>query len=234
MSYSSSSSSHNFVGLDLGQARDHTAVCVIQRDVDTGVRFDYVRWLRTQYESRPEYCIRYLERLPLQVAYPDVVNAVDVLMGSLEGPSTLIVDATGVGAPVVDLFLRARLRCEILPVVITPGHTQTVSPSAPGGRLWHHVPKRDLVLGLQLALQQQKLSVAEGLAHFPHFSDELRSMQLRLTPAGNTQFGVWREGKHDDLVLAAALATWRMQVRTVGPKGDGNLCYPLSAPSLVH
>jgi hypothetical protein len=229
MSYSYSTSSHNFVGLDLGQARDHTAICVIQRDIDHGTRFDYVRWLRTQYEPRPEYCIRYLERLPLHVEYPDVVHAVDVLLGHLEGPRTLIVDGTGVGRPVVDLFLRARLQCEIVPVVITSGHSETVSPSGPGGRSWRHVPKRDLVLGLQLALQQGKLSVAEGLAHFPHFADELRSMQLRLTPAGNTQFGVWREGKHDDLVLAAALATWRMQVRTVGPRGDGNLCYPLSA-----
>jgi hypothetical protein len=31
------------------------------------------------YESRLEYRIRYLERLPLQVRYQDVVHAVDVL-----------------------------------------------------------------------------------------------------------------------------------------------------------
>ena len=34
---------------------------------------------------------------------------------------------------------------------------------------------------------------------------EMAEMRVKVTAAGNTQFGVWREGAHDDLVLAVAL-----------------------------
>ena len=37
---------------------------------------------------------------------------------------------------------------------------------------------------------------------------ELQNFQVKLTAAANETFGVWREGQHDDLVLAVALACW--------------------------
>ena len=36
-------------------------------------------------------------------------------------------------------------------------------------------------------------------------------MEARRTGAGNLQYAVWREGKHDDLVFAVALACWDAQ-----------------------
>jgi hypothetical protein len=33
-------------------------------------------------------------------------------------------------------------------------------------------------------------------------------LQVRIAAAANETFGVWREGQHDDLVLAVALACW--------------------------
>lgn len=30
-----------------------------------------------------------------------------------------------------------------------------------------------------------------------------------MKPAANEMFGAWREGQHDDLVLAVAIAVWR-------------------------
>jgi hypothetical protein len=32
--------------------------------------------------------------------------------------------------------------------------------------------------------------------------------QVKITAAANEVFGVWREGQHDDLVLAVAIAAW--------------------------
>ena len=37
---------------------------------------------------------------------------------------------------------------------------------------------------------------------------ELAEFQVKFTPAANEVFGVWREGAHDDLVLAVAVAAW--------------------------
>jgi hypothetical protein len=33
-------------------------------------------------------------------------------------------------------------------------------------------------------------------------------MRVKITASGNEQYGAWREGEHDDLVLAVALACW--------------------------
>ena len=36
-------------------------------------------------------------------------------------------------------------------------------------------------------------------------------MQVRISPSGNEQMAAWREGTHDDLVFAVALACWNAQ-----------------------
>jgi hypothetical protein len=35
---------------------------------------------------------------------------------------------------------------------------------------------------------------------------ELEGFKVKITPAANETFGTWRDGEHDDLVLAVALA----------------------------
>jgi hypothetical protein len=37
---------------------------------------------------------------------------------------------------------------------------------------------------------------------------ELQQFQVKVTAAAHETFGVWRDGQHDDLVLAVALACW--------------------------
>jgi len=34
-------------------------------------------------------------------------------------------------------------------------------------------------------------------------------MQVRVSATGHEQYGSWRDGEHDDLVLAVAMACWR-------------------------
>ena len=68
----------------------------------------------------------YLERVELGTPYPDVVEHVSGLVADdrLAG-CTLVVDATGVGAPVVDLLKKAKLPCRLMPVMITGGSNDT-------------------------------------------------------------------------------------------------------------
>jgi hypothetical protein len=50
---------------------------------------------------------------------------------------------------------------------------------------------------------------------------EMADMRVKVTAAGNTQFGAWREGAHDDLVLAVAPACWgARKMYPHGPYGD--------------
>jgi hypothetical protein len=70
------------------------------------------------------------------------------------------------------------------------------------------VPKRDLIVGLQVMLQAGELQIAEGMPGTAELLAEMASMRVRITDSGREQFGAWREGAHDDLVLAVALACW--------------------------
>ena len=37
---------------------------------------------------------------------------------------------------------------------------------------------------------------------------KMAEMRVKISGVGNEQYGAWRSGEHDDLVLAVALACW--------------------------
>jgi hypothetical protein len=192
-----------YVWLDLGQSHDFTAIAVLER-VELRDGWDPAMFA---WKKRAEFLLRYLERIALGTPYPDVVRRVAEVTrsGELNGCCELLVDATGVGRPVVDLLRRARLNCVLSPAMITGGLTESRSGD------FYHVPKRDLITGLQVAMQRGALQIASGLEYGKTLMEEMAAMQVRITPAGNEQFGAWREGSHDDLVFAVALACWGLR-----------------------
>ena len=124
--------SEKFVGLDLGQKQNPTALCMVDRvdemyDAKDPVTWD---WLRSR-----RYHLRHLERFPLGMSYPDVVERVAKLVrsGPLRGQCELVVDATGVGGAVVDLLRAARLECRVVPVTITGGDAAVAGGSGLAG-----------------------------------------------------------------------------------------------------
>lgn len=170
-----------FVGLDLGQASDFTALSVIESV--GGV-----------------YQVRHLQRFRLGTPYPDVVVAVSKMMAQLQD-SHLVVDNTGVGRPVVDLFRVAGL--PLVPVTITGGNAATCDKGT-----WY-VPKRDLVGALAVAFQTGTLKIAEALPEAKVLIDELLNFKVKINiRTAHDSYEAWREGVHDDLVLSVAMALW--------------------------
>jgi hypothetical protein len=106
-----------------------------------------------------------------------------------------------VGRAVVDMLRGAA--GWVVPVTITSGHAVTRADDGS-----YHVPKKELVTALQVVLQARRLHVARGLAEGPVLVRELQNFRVKITLAANETFGAWREGEHDDLVLAVALACW--------------------------
>ena len=192
--------SSHFVGLDLGQSQDFTALVVLER-VEVKGAFDHVVYA---HKLKPVLQLRWLERIALGTAYPDVVERVKTVMRSpaLCGRGHLVADATGVGRPVVDLIKAAEIGCKLWPVLITGGEVES------SGQGFYRVPKRDLIIGLQVLLQKGHLRIAKGLKEAATLLREMREMRVRVTTTGAEQYGVWRQGEHDDLVLAVALACW--------------------------
>jgi hypothetical protein len=199
------------VGVDLGQAHDPTAIVVVETETTT--RVERVEWSgeRRCTPERVEHRVRYAQRLPLQMPYPDQVSFVLGLMRSPELPAMeteLVVDMTGVGRPVFDLFEVEGLKP--VGIVITGGLEEIRDQRV------HKVPKILLVSRLQAALHAGELRFAPELPEAQTFRQEFSEFRMRQTDSGRLTFGA-REGRHDDLVLGLACAVWRAQARTRGP-----------------
>jgi len=69
------------------------------------------------------------------------------------------------------------------------------------------VPKGELVSKLQALLHSGDLRIANSLPDAAVLARELQDFRVRFTEAGNATFNA-REGAHDDLVLALALAVF--------------------------
>ena len=74
------------------------------------------------------------------------------------------------------------------------------------------VPKRDLVGCLQILLQSGRLKIARTLPHAETLKTEMLNFRVKINIAtAHDSYEAWREGDHDNLVLAAALAAWKAQ-----------------------
>ncbi len=188
----------HFIGLDLGQKRDYSAVVVVER-------IEHRRAFQaTAFDRLLE---RWVERMALGTPYPAVVERMREIVRSDElcGDCVLVVDATGVGAPVVDMLRAARLGCEVMAVTMTGGGREHVSGNIGS------VPKRDLLAEVSLLLEKGQLRIGR-MREAARLGRELVAM--RLGKDG---------GEHDDLVIALALACWRAQGRRTNGEGTRRL-----------
>jgi hypothetical protein len=149
---------------------------------------------------RPIFQVGYLERLPLGISYPGIVAHVGQLLTKLPGRPELVIDFTGVGRPVFDMFVYAGI--SPTGIVITSGTDETHH------RMTWSVPKLTLVSRLQALLHEKRLKILRELTEAETLVRELRDFRGEFTAAGHLTFNA-RTGKHDDLVLALALAVWR-------------------------
>jgi hypothetical protein len=181
------------VGVDLGQSRDPTAIAVVRR---LG-RFGGADALADGTEL---FQCGHLERLPLNTPYPEIVLHVKSLLDRLPRGTELVIDYTGVGRPVFDMFEIAGI--DPIGVLITGGTAESGD-----GRIFS-VPKLNLVSGLQALLHEERLKIHKELPDAPVLISELQNFRVDFSPSGQMTFNA-RSGAHDDLVLALAIATWR-------------------------
>ena len=177
-----------FVGLDLGQSEDPTALSVVERAEVFPGAMDWVSYER----RRPvRFRVLYVERLLLGTPYPRAVERVRQVVGrsAREGRCTLVVDATGLGAPVVDMLRIANLQCEIVPVILTGGEGERCANG-----VWH-VPKRDLITSLQLMLDRRELGLPSRLPAARDLAKEIAGMGVTISERGRVSYGRSREGE---------------------------------------
>ncbi len=202
------------VGVDLGQAKDYTAVVVNER-----IEAEQIKLQRASpFELVPgevgrkrliRHGFTFLHRFPLGTPYPEVVERVGGLLARLPArrdKPELYVDATGVGRPVVDMMKARGL--QPIGVSITGG-TDVIRRESDDIR----IPKRVLASLMQVVLQARRLRIAEEMELTPILRGELEGFKVKININGNETFEAWRENVHDDLVLAAAIAVWGAENR---------------------
>jgi len=195
------------IGLDLGQTHEYTALAIVERvKAPDGSGAS---------EATAHFHLRHLERFPARTPYPTIADHVaevvasealtsyytDEMLRPVPVRPELVVDQTGVGAPVGDLLKKRGL--SFRRVVITGGESQHRGGDA------YRVPKTDLVTALEVTLQNGYLKVAEGLELWPILREEMKIFRRKVslkTPPDSYEH--WRESDHDDLVLAVCIACW--------------------------
>ncbi|MBP3957729.1 hypothetical protein J8F10_20960 [Gemmata sp. G18] len=190
------------IGVDLGKQHDFTAASVVRS-----------KFLDAADQKRMHFC-GHLDRW--REPYPKTVERVVKLANHRDlRAATLCVDQTGVGSPVVDMLRDALPGRRVIGVTITAGSTTTRGEHAHDVR----VPKKLIVHTFQALMSERRLKMSNELALFPVLQTELQVFRVKITPAGNEQFGTWRERDHDDLVLSLGLAAWLAE-NVPGPLTD--------------
>lgn len=201
------------VGLDLGKSQDFTALCVTEV-----LACERQRWQRTKFDAKAgiverrgvrRYRVVNLHRYPRGTSYPDITRSVQGILQQLPASpygAHLFVDRTGVGAPVVDAMREMGLR--LTGISITGG--SKVSRPKPGEA---NVPKSVLTSLLDVAFAEDRLALTSHASASDALRHELQNFRVKKTAHGNETMEAWREGIHDDLVLATALAIWGAENR---------------------
>src|SRR5579862_7708918 len=162
-----------YIGLDLGQANEFTALAVLERPrvgLDTHPRL-----------RRPAYALRDLRRFPVGTPYPEMFQ--DVLKLLSHPPlacldTLLVLDQTGVGSAVMGMLhdtLQTKVPCSHCTVTVTAGQA--------GG---HHegvglcIPKKELVGAVQVLLQARRLQVPRTLPEAQLLVKELENFKMRV------------------------------------------------------
>jgi hypothetical protein len=229
-----------YLGLDLGQARDYSALAIIEEQLYVGEAWanevlhqqDYDKGLSAGWVS-PAAITAYQAGLALRLSES---------YGRPAEPPLAVrhLERFELGTKYTDVVQKAAevVRSEPLrhmPVVLlvdktgvgavvldsfTHARISAVAITLHGGssvtrdpqRAGFRVPKRDLVTVTQVLLQNGRLRVAAGLPEAETLKRELLNFRVKIDPkTAHDSYEHWRENMNDDLVLAVSMAAWFRQ-----------------------
>jgi hypothetical protein len=167
------------------------------------------------------YDVRHLMRLPLGMSYPNIVADIGHMLHReplRSGETELVIDETGVGRAVGDIFAQAGLKP--VGVTITGGNEETQA-----GNRRYTVPKANIISLLDAKLHCGELKFSAALREAAAMESELKDFRRHVSESGRYTFQA-RASKHDDLVLSCGLALWLCGKRKPSWRG------PMSRPQV--
>ncbi len=177
------------IGCDIGQKHDPTAIVVVELcRRPTGRTFtilgaDRIRRVVPATEAASE--VRHMERLILGTGYPAVAERVAAVVAGVNAryptghvQTTLIVDATGVGQPVVDILRQALrgARVRLSAATFTHGDRLDGKP----GDAEIRVGKAFLVSRLQALMQTDRIALPAQHPEAAAMARELADYEIKV------------------------------------------------------
>ena len=202
------------LGLDIGQIHDPSALAVVKKS-----------WTVDRHGRAQDvyYHCGFLHRWPLGTKYSEVIedtksiynNAQFIGQARINGrwrkfQPTLAVDCSGVGAPISEELVKSGNGINAYGIYIAGGETYN---RAPGRRF--NIPKKDLISGLVLNLQNSTLKISKGLKDAPAMLKELKSFKVKIKPSGHEVLEHAKQSDHDDLLISLSMALWILDYASV-------------------
>ena len=154
---------HFIVGASLGVGIQPTVIAVLEQEVSKSDP-----WLPVTAALR----LRHLERLSLDASYPGTVDRIGTLLEAPEikdgeacGGPDVVLDVTGSGRAIIELFKRERMS----PIVVTIAGAGVLEEEAKYDD-WR-VPKVELVGALRVLYETERLRMAQALDLVPTLLD---------------------------------------------------------------
>lgn len=212
------------VSIDIAKRRDFTAI-QIYRDTPELIRGDKAAHAPDRQFHYQDLVYQFKGQ---DMRYQDLAMHVVRLLSDkkVNNNNDLIVDGTGVGVAVVDIFRERGLNP--IPIVATSGGTarpvyadignifgtgeqlkgmQTVSE-------WH-VPKVEMVQAGQVAMEQRLVRIAPNVNHLDDFREQLQGFKGRFNEKTNyTRYDAEDDDVHDDFITCYLMAMWWIRTKS--------------------
>lgn len=229
-----------YLSLDLGQARDYSALAIIEEQLYVGEAWanevlyqqDYDRGLAAGWVSpaaltpnQVGVALRYSHdygrpaEVPLQVRHLQRFELGTKYTDVVGEVASIVRSAPLREMPAVLLVDKTGVGAAVLDSFTHAG-IGAVAITLHGGasvsrdpqRAGFRVPKRDLVTVAQVLLQNGRMKVAAGMSEAETLRRELLNFKVTIDPrTAHDSYSHWRENDHDDLVLAVSQAAWFRQ-----------------------
>ena len=195
-----------YIGVDVGQGLEPTAIAVVARDFDD------------ESDDYPLEC-SYLQELPGGTTYPDLARRLSEIEAELlrRGAYSLkiLVDVTGQGQPAIDLIRRS-VKSKTISAQFTAG-----TGASSEGDSWK-IRKEELITHLKIMRQTNRLTITgrgRNPAQERAISEMLRQLEnFTYNPPAAEEALEVKTGTRDDLVVALGLAVWiEREWRVTGP-----------------
>lgn len=194
------------ISISLGQPHERTALALLE--------------VEPSEDAAEILCsVRRLTRYDQGAGFPDIITdtikvASDVKeqLKLTDGPA-LMLEATSVGKPVVDLFYREHnsgaLKVAHFEAMLIRAGDMEDREYSDGVQYWR-IPKRNLASVVQVLLQTARLKIAPQLSETPALVSELQNFRVNINLAASADMlDPWRTGAQDDLVFCVAAGCWR-------------------------